>query len=85
MPYARAYADFVNRVVHICVVPQRDQFSLSPNGIELLISPGFIAYINQEWDALVKSHPCYRADSGLCMATLWDKYENLNGDEYPDA
>jgi hypothetical protein len=69
----------------MCIVPQGEQFSLSPNGFKLLNSPGFIAYVNQEWDALENSHPCYRADSGLCMATLWDRYENLNGDKYPDA
>ncbi len=80
-----AYITFVRHAKRMGIVPQGDQFSLSPNGVELLLSPDFVVYVNQEWDALVKSHPCYRVDSGLCMATLWDKYENLNGDEYPYA
>jgi hypothetical protein len=43
-----AYITFVRRAKRMGIVPQGDQFSLSPKGLELLISPGFIAYVNQE-------------------------------------
>ena len=77
-----AYTNFVERVVPTEVEPRGDQFTLSPEMHDLMMSAEFIAYVKKEWDILQKSHPCYQNDSGLCMATLWDNFENIGNNQY---
>lgn len=77
-----AFKSFTKRVVLANVEPQGNQFCLPHEKHELLMSAEFVAYVRENWDSLKESHPCYQNDSGLCMATLWDNFEDINNNQY---
>jgi hypothetical protein len=57
------------------------QFILSCERAFDILSPEFIAFLINGWDSKMASHQCFHDDPSLCMATLWDEFENIR--HYP--
>ncbi len=68
---------FITRIVvsrhGVC---ESGQFMLDYERAMAIFSPEFITFLNNEWDNKVASHPCFRNDPSLCMASLWDAFED---------
>jgi hypothetical protein len=62
-------------------VPGDGQFILSCERAFEILSPEFIAFLINGWDSKMASHQCFHDDPSLCMATLWDEFENIR--HYP--
>lgn len=81
------YLLFMSRIVIQCPdglnmsVPGDGQFILSCERAFEILSPEFIAFLINGWDSKLASHQCFRNDPSLCMATLWDEFENIR--HYP--
>ena len=56
--------------------PGNGQFILTCERALKILSPEFIAFLIKGWDNKLASHQCFRNDPSLCMATIWDEFEN---------
>ena len=59
------------------------QFVLDENRAWRVFSYEFRAFLNDEWDRKQASHPFFMNDPSLCIAALWDEFENKQFPPYP--
>ena len=62
---------------HYMSTPGNGQFILTCERAFDILSPEFIAFLINGWDSKMASHQCFHDDPSLCMATLWDEFENI--------